>query len=63
VNGIDFALVTALVLLVALAVAAGLQLAQDRVQSHLAAVSTGIREHQPPAQYCVTCGREPQPPI
>jgi len=69
VNGIDFVIVTALVLLVALAVAAGLQFAQDRAESHLAAVSKEMRELQleqqrtAPTRYCVTCGRELHPPI
>jgi type II secretory pathway pseudopilin PulG len=69
VNGIDFVIVTALVLLVALAVAAGLQFAQDRAEAHLAAVSKEIRELQQeqhrnaPARYCATCGHELHPPI
>jgi hypothetical protein len=67
VNGIDFVIVTALLLLVALAVAAGLQLAQDRAEAPLTAVSKDLhRELQgdaAPARYCATCGRELHPPI
>lgn len=65
-NGIDFVIVTALVLLVGLAVAAGLMFAQERAEAHLAAVSREIREQQrtAPTQYCVTCGHElSQPPM
>jgi type II secretory pathway pseudopilin PulG len=69
VNGIDFLIVTALVLLVALAVAAGLQFAQDRAEAHLAAVSNETRELQleqqrsAPMRYCTACGHELYPPI
>ncbi len=68
-SGIDFVIVTALVLLVGLAVAAGLLFAQDRAETHLAAVSKEVRELQQgqqrsaPARYCVTCGKELYPPI
>ena len=58
-NGIDVVVVTALVLLVALAVAAGLLFAQDRAEAHLAAVGKQVQELRAtaPDRYCGRCGR------
>jgi hypothetical protein len=63
VNGIDFVVVTALVLLVALAVAAGLLFAQDRAEAHIAAVGKQVQELRvaAPDRFCGHCGRELPP--
>jgi hypothetical protein len=67
-NGIDLLTVTAVVLLAALAVAAGLQVAQDRAASHVAAVGRHVREYRlarqstAPEEYCAVCGRVLHPP-
>jgi hypothetical protein len=68
-TGIDIALVTAVALLVALAVAGGLQLAQDRAEAHLTAVRREVLEwHRSghgdaPQRYCSICGAQLVPPV